>query len=77
MTFHIVSGKNSQRAAYWNDIKSRVTTHEGEILSGDKGRKYQEKYSEKMLGRDISGGPKMTEADVQRHEYNERKKREK
>lgn len=49
-----MKGKRDQRAAHWDEIKSRVTTHEGEILSGKKGRDYMAKYSKKYLGRDLS-----------------------
>ena len=51
---YIVGSKKEQRMAYWNEIKSRVTTHEGEMLSGQKGRDYQKKYSVKYLGKDLS-----------------------
>lgn len=51
---YIVRGKRDQRIAYWNEIKSRVTTHEGELLSGSKGKEYQKKYSKKYLGKDMS-----------------------
>lgn len=49
-----IRGRVGQRAAYWGEIKSRVTTHEGEILTGQKGREYARKYSKKYLGRDLS-----------------------
>lgn len=51
---YIGKSKKGQRVAYWNEIKSRVTTHEGELLSGEKGREYQKKYSKRYLGRDLS-----------------------
>lgn len=51
---HIGKGKKDQRLAYWREIKSRVTTHEGEMLSGEKGRDYQKKYSKQYLGKDMS-----------------------
>lgn len=54
MTFHIGLGKKELRAARWSDIKSRVTTHEGELLTGKKARDYAQKYSKKYLGRDLS-----------------------
>jgi hypothetical protein len=50
----IGKSKKDQRVAYWQTIKSRVTTHEGEMLSGKKGQDYQKKYSKKHLGRDLS-----------------------
>lgn len=62
----IRGGKNQQRASHWNDIRSRVITHEGEALSGEKGRQYQEKYGERYLGMKPS---KPVEAkDVEQHE---------
>jgi len=47
-------GRQGQRASHWGEIRSRVTTHEGELLSGKKGRDYARKYSKKYLGRDLS-----------------------
>lgn len=41
--------------AHLKDIRSRVTTHEGEVLGGKKGREYMDKYSEKYLGKNLSG----------------------
>ena len=46
----ITSSKQDKRVAHWQDIKNRVTTHEGEFLTGDRGRKYQDKYGKKYLG---------------------------
>jgi len=43
-----------KRLSHWGDIKSRVTTHEGEMLTGAKGRDYQKKYSKQYLGKDMS-----------------------
>lgn len=57
MGIYINKGKREQRAAHWNEIQSRVKTHEGELLSGDKGRSYQHKYSKSMLGRDLNRPP--------------------
>lgn len=34
-------------------IRSRARTHEGEILSGNKGREYMDKYSKRYLGKDM------------------------
>ena len=50
----LLRGKQGARAAHWGEIRSRVTTHEGEILTGRKGRDYMRKYSKKYLGRDLS-----------------------
>ena len=50
----IIKGKKEQRTAHWNEIQSRVTTHEGELLSGNKGRDYQQRWSKKMLGKDLN-----------------------
>ena len=46
--------KKDKRIAHWKEIQSRVTTHEGESLSGRKGEEYKQKYSKKYLGRDLS-----------------------
>ena len=35
-------------------IRSKVRTHEGELLYGKKGEAYQDKYSKKYLGKDLS-----------------------
>ena len=53
----IGKSKVEQRKLHWGEIKSRVTTHEGEVLSGNKGRGYQQKYSKQYLGRDLSRPP--------------------
>ena len=52
--FFIGTGHKDARLNYWKEIKSRVTTHEGELLSGNKGREYQQKYSKQYLGKDMS-----------------------
>lgn len=67
MGIYISKGRTERRAAHWKDIQSRVTTHEGELLSGKKGREYQEKYSKKYLGRDLSK-PGVDVRDVERYE---------
>lgn len=36
-------------------IKSHVTTHEGEHLSGQRARKYMDNHSKNYLGKDLSG----------------------
>ena len=46
----IIKSKTEQRKAHWDEIRSRVTTHEGEFLSGKKGSAYQTKYGKKYLG---------------------------
>ena len=51
---YIAGGKREKRALHWGEISSRVTTHEGELLNGKKGRDYARKYSKKYLGRDLS-----------------------
>lgn len=48
--------KEDARAAHWNDIKTRVKTHEGELLIGKAGIQYQQRFSQKYLGRDLSSG---------------------
>lgn len=53
-SFSIGSGSKQSRLEHWKDIKSRVTTHEGQVLSGKAGRDYQIKHSKKMLGTDMS-----------------------
>jgi hypothetical protein len=55
--FYIGRSKRDQRMEHWRDIKSRVTTHEGEPLTGSAGRNYQKKYSSKYLGKDLSATP--------------------
>lgn len=50
----LIRGHIGQRATHWGEIRSRITTHEGEILTGQKGREYARKYSKKYLGKDLS-----------------------
>lgn len=64
MGIHIGKSKVDQKALHWKEISQRVTTHEGEFLSGSKGREYQQKYSKKYLGKDLS-----TPIDTSRPEY--------
>ena len=65
----LIRGHQGQRALHWGEIKSRVTTHEGEILSGQKGREYARKYSKKYLGRDLSErGFRVDPSEVERYE---------
>ena len=47
---YILPSKKDRRMAHWREIKSRITTHEGEFVSGSKGESYQQKYGEKYLG---------------------------
>lgn len=49
---YIGKSKKDQRISHWADIKSRVTTHEGEVLSGKKGEAYQVNHGKKLLGID-------------------------
>lgn len=50
----IGGSKKDIRMSHWRDIESRITTHEGELLSGKAGKDYQKKYSRQYLGRDLS-----------------------
>ena len=51
---NIGRSKVELRKLHWQEIKSRVTTHEGEPLSGKKGEEYKQKWSKQYLGRDLS-----------------------
>ena len=42
--------KRGKRLTHFKEITTRVRTHEGELLSGVKGQKYQQRYGEKYLG---------------------------
>lgn len=68
MGIFINKGKKEQRAAYWNDIRKRVTTHEGQILTGKKGESYQKKYGKKYLGRDIGSARPISADRVEQFE---------
>ena len=50
---YILKSNREQRLNHWKEIKKRVTSHEGEFLSGEKGEKYQKKYSKQYLGKDL------------------------
>ena len=63
---NIGSSKVEKRKLHWQEIKSRVTTHEGESLSGKKGREYQQKYSKKYLGTDLSRPPDFRGVEYQK-----------
>lgn len=59
-SFHSITYHDGNRARsisenHLKDIRSRVTTHEGELLSGKSGRAYMDKYSKKYLGKDMGG----------------------
>ena len=41
--------------SHLKEIRSRVRTHEGELLTGKKGRTYMDKYSKKYLGKNLTG----------------------
>ena len=75
MTIIIGKSKNEQRAFHWRDIQTRVRTHEGEMLSGEKGKKYQEKYSKKYLGRDLGNVKPITVSDVERYQWEKEHRR--
>lgn len=68
----IGSSKAKKRVAHWNHIRKKVRTHEGELLIGEKGRKYQQKYGKKYLGRDVGAKRQMTEDDVRQYERTEK-----
>lgn len=53
-SMNIGKSKVELRKLHWQEIKARVKTHEGESLFGNKGRQYQQKWSKKYLGRDLS-----------------------
>lgn len=64
--FVIGGSKDDQRSKHWTDIKSRVTTHEGQFLTGKAGREYQKKYSRQYLGRDLSAPTNFNAPDYQK-----------
>lgn len=53
-SFNVGLSKNEKRIQHWAEIKSRTTTHEGQLIAGSAGRDYQKKWSKKMLGTDLS-----------------------
>lgn len=54
--FYDRSGKrHSITKAELRHIRSKVRTHEGELLHGEKGRHYLDKYSKKYLGKNLEG----------------------
>ena len=54
---YIIKSKKEQSLNHWKEIKKRVSSHEGELLSGEKGEKYQKKYSGQYLGKDLNTKP--------------------
>ena len=48
-------GDHSFSKAWLKHVRSRVTSHEGELLTGSKGRNYMDKYSKKYLKKNLSG----------------------
>ena len=46
----IGKSKKEKRMLHWDEIRSRVKTHEGELLSGRQGREYIQKYGQRYLG---------------------------
>lgn len=71
-----IRGKQGSRTLHWREIKNRVRTHEGELLTGRQAKHYQEKYSKKYLGRDLSNSRPIDVRDVERHEHNESQKKD-
>lgn len=63
---NIGKSKKDQRVSHWEEIRSRVTTHEGEFLSGKAGREYTSKWSKKMLGQDLSRKPDYSKEEYQK-----------
>ena len=64
--------KLGRRLSHWKDIKTRVRTHEGELLSGKQGLEYQKKFSKKYLGRDLYLTKPLNRSIIE--EYNYRQK---
>lgn len=59
LSTHIPINKGSGKIdwlsrVHLKDIRSRIITHEGELLTGKKGRNYMDKYSKKYKGRDLA-----------------------
>lgn len=63
---YIGKSKIEKRVLHWQDITHRVTTHEGEFLRGEKGKRYQEKYGKKYLGKDLSRPVNFDKSEYQR-----------
>ena len=51
--YHDGQNKKSISKGQLRFIRSRVRTHEGELLYGKKGEHYQDKFSKKYLGKDL------------------------
>lgn len=66
MAFNIGLSKKDKRIAHWEDIQNRITTHEGEFLSGKQGEEYRKKWSEKMLGKDLNRPLNVNSAEAQK-----------
>ena len=64
----ILKNSKQRRASHWNEIRKRITTHEGEVLSGRRGDAYQQKYGKKYLGTDLSRYKPVTEDQVKKYE---------
>lgn len=64
--FYIGKSKKEQRLSHWREIKNRVTSHEGEIISGGKGKDYKQKYSKKYLGVDLSAPTNFNKPEYQK-----------
>lgn len=45
-------------SAHLEDIRSRVTTHEGEMLTGKSAQKYMDRHSKECLEKDLAGSYK-------------------
>jgi hypothetical protein len=52
------SSKKHISSSLLENIRSRVVTHEGQMLSGSEGRKYMDKYSKQYLKKDLAGSYK-------------------
>lgn len=56
IVFYTASGKKHEISrAHLESIRSRVITHEGQLLTGREGKNYMDKYSKKYKGKDLAG----------------------
>ncbi len=55
VSYHDGNRERKISEEHLRDIRSRVVTHEGEVLTGDKGRKYMDKYAKTYLKKDMEG----------------------
>lgn len=69
---HIGKSFQETRALHWQEIKSRVRTHEGELLTGKQGREYQQKWSKDYLGTDLGNSQPIDVRTVQEFEANKK-----